>query len=276
MATRGSSTRLVIPEGSDRAILRRLNARATTQLGALAAAEHREIERNANLQQKGLVPLLNAMDIDRPAVEKAAATVRAANRRRFSAERPGRFEPLKGPNPTRYAPFDFTWSWISGGGLNITRQYGPNARTGETGYSIGIFNGGSLSTQSAVGFWYYATANGTLRVVANATVWGRAYIFSGLFGYASAYAGLRVWVQPYSPFQTYRATTPIYDNSGVLEFDIRYFDYVNRTVSISVPARRNTWYAIWGGAVQSAGAGGVADAVSNFQMHVGPIHYWVD
>jgi hypothetical protein len=223
-----------------------------------------------------LAPLVRALDIDELALEKAVAGVRSANRRRFRSERPGRVNPLKGTNPTRYAPFDFTWRHQSGGGINITRRYGPNAASGETGHSIGIFNGGSVSTQSAVGFWFFATANGTLHVTVNARVWGRAYAFAALLGYASAYAGLRVYVQPYNPFQTYQATTQIYRNNGIAEFDVRSWNYESRNVSISVPARRNTWYAIWGAAVQSAGAGGLADAVSNFQMLMGPVHYWVD
>jgi hypothetical protein len=35
------------------------------------------------------------------------------------------------------------------------------------------------------------------------------------------------------------------------------------------------WYAIWGAAYQSAYAGGIADSVSNFDIYVGPISYFV-
>jgi hypothetical protein len=183
--------------------------------------------------------------------------------------------PFKAHNPVRYAPFDMPWSSASWGGISLGFLRGPNVRTGEIGADMAIFNGGGASSVASVGFWYYAQQAGTLYITSQALVWGRGYVFSALFGYASAYAGLRVYVERYSAdFTTFSARTDIYTRGGVLEFDIRSFDWVTRSVSIAIPLRANTWYAIWTDAVQSAYAGGIADAVSNFDMYAGPVAYF--
>ena len=125
---------------------------------------------------------------------------------------------------------------------------------------------------AAVGFWFYSSGEGSLNITSYATVWGRGYVFSGLFGYASAYAGLRLVVYGPGTANPSIATTDIYNNWGVLEFDITSFDWVTFSVSLSVPAQPG-WYFAWTDAVQSAYAGGIADAVSNFDMYVGPV-WW--
>lgn len=277
MRTTSYPAKIVYPAGADASLLRRLRRKAFENRVKMLEAEHAEFVRNAKLQEQGLQPLLKVLKVDRASIAKAVAAVRKSNRTRFSREKAPLFKPLSAHNPTRYAPFDMPWTHVSGGGLTGLRQYGPDLNTGETGFSIGIWNGGSLSTVSSVGFWYYPNSDATLHVNLNASVWGRAYVYSALLGYASAYAGLRLYIERYSSdFHVHKATSDIYDNWGVLELDARKFDWVSRSVSISLPARRNTWYAIWADAVQRASAGGIADAVSNFCMYMGPVNYWLD
>lgn len=268
---------LVFPTGADAKLLKKLRPKAEAKRLATAKAEHAAFERHLKEGLAASSTFGKVFGLKRDTVAEQTAAARKANRTKLAKLKAPTIEPLVAHNPTRYAPFDMTWSRVSGGGITVLRPYGPNASSGRTGYSIGIFNGGSVSTRTSVGFWYYAGESGTLHVTLSARIWGRAYVYSALFGYASAYAGLRVWIERNSSdFRAWHATNPIYDNNGVVEFDLRNFDWVTRTVSISAPVRAHTWYSIWGEAVQSAGAGGIADAVSNFSMYMGPVSYWLD
>ncbi len=102
--------------------------------------------------------------------------------------------------------------------------------------------------------------------------WGAGYVASA-FGYASAYAGLQLFVRDHSTGDVYVTTTDIYNKSADgFGFDITRFDGNLISALYYVPVHANSWYEVWGGAVQHAYAGGiVADAVSNFDMYVSPI-----
>jgi hypothetical protein len=266
----------VFPEGADRKLLQGLQRKALAERKRLFQDEHKKFLEEAEMKAKVLEPITSKLAISRREIESLMSEQRAKMKKLLSGAKPGAIKPLKGDNPVRYAPYDMPWSSISCGGITYCHLYGPKPATGEAGASLGIFNGGGASSVASNGFWYYAQQNGTLYLTIQALVWGRGYVFSGLFGYASAYAGLRAYVERYSSdFTTFKATSNIYDNWGVLEFDIRTFDWVNRSVSLTLPVRRNTWYAIWADMVQSAYAGGIADSVSNFDMYVGPVSYFV-
>lgn len=268
---------IIYPNGADLKLLKRLEKKREAERTAVAKAEHAAFERHLKEGLRDSSPFAKAFGLDREVLVRQVSARRKAHQKALAKLKAPEIQPLKAHNPTRYAPFDLPWSWVSGGGITALTPYGPNVNTGRTGYSIAIFNGGSVSTVSSVGFWYYAGESGSLHITLNANIWGRAFVYSALFGYASAYAGLRVWVERNaSDFRTWSATTPIYNNNGVVEFDLREFNWVTRTVSITVPVRARTWYSIWGDAVQSAGAGGIADAVSNFSMYMGPVNYWLD
>ncbi len=267
---------LVYPEGADRQLLRKFQAQALAERKRQFGAEHKAFLRQAAMKAKALSPLVNTLGVSKEEIAKLYAKKRKDMQTFLKKETPPAFRPLTSHNPVRYAPYDMTWSSASWGGITIGFLRGPNAKTGEIGADMGIFNGGGASTVCSVGFWYFAQHDSTLFLSVQASVWGRGYVFSGLFGYASAYAGLRAYVERYSSdFKVFSATTDIYDDWGVLEFDIGTFDWVTRTVGIIVPLRANTWYAIWADAVQHAYAGGIADSVSNFDMYVGPVSYAV-
>ena len=104
-----------------------------------------------------------------------------------------------------------------------------------------------------------------------ANVWGRAAV-GAAFGYANAYAGLQVFVRDDSTDETFVTTSDIYNNSAYgFGFDITNVNSYY-TAGLSIPVHANTWYEVWGGAVQHAYAAGVvAGAASNFDIFIGPI-----
>ena len=104
-----------------------------------------------------------------------------------------------------------------------------------------------------------------------ASVWGVGLV-EAAFGYANAYAGLQLFVRGDSTKETFVQTTDIYNKSA----DGFGFDWTNVDAYYSagtvIAVHANTWYEVWGGAVQHARAGGLAaDAVTNFDMYIGPI-----
>ncbi len=270
-----SRSKPVYPEHADLEFLRRLHRKSTQEREKRFRAQYEAFMRDSKMKEQALIPLIKQFGVNREVVERTYAGKRKEMQRLLTSTKPGPVKPLTTHNPVRYAPFDMPWSSANWGGITVGYLRGPNITTGEIGADMGIFNGGGASSVVSVGFWYYALQAATLYITTQALVWGRGYVFAGLFGYASAYAGLRVYVERYSPdFTTFSATTDIYNNWGILEFDIRYFDWVTRTASIAVPLRANTWYAIWTDAVQNAYAGGIADSVSNFDMYVGPVSFF--
>ncbi|MDQ2913451.1 MAG: hypothetical protein M3T56_09365 [Chloroflexota bacterium] len=267
--------RILIPEGAEARLIRDFHRRATADLDRRGKEAHTAFLRSSEMKSRAATKLAASFGIKVRDAEEAIAGERKRLRRYVRGAKPSRFRALKEHNPVRYAPYAFPWSYINCGGITYCSLYGPSAGSGQIGADLAIFNGGGASSGSAVGFWYYAQQSGTLYTTVQASVWGRGYVFSGLFGYASAWAALRVYVQRYSPFTTWSASANIYNNWGVLEFDIHTFDWETRTVSLAVPVVAGNWYAIWGAAYQSAYAGGVADSVSNFDLYVGPVSYFL-
>ncbi|MEK6225531.1 MAG: hypothetical protein AABM40_04465 [Chloroflexota bacterium] len=266
--------KVLFPEGADRQLLRRFHTRSVAELEKRNKEAHTLFLRESAIKARTGAKLAESFGPKQRDMEKALTAERRRLREYVRGAKPTRFQTLKAHNPVRYAPFDFPWSYINCGGISYCSLHNPNASSGEIGADLGIFNGGGASSGSAVGFWHYAQQSGTLYTTVQASVWGRGYVFSGLFGYASAWCALRVYVQRYSPFTTWSASTDIYNNWGVLEFDIRTFNWETRSVSIAIPVVAGNWYAIWGAAYQSAYAGGVADSVSNFDIYIGPISYF--
>lgn len=267
------------PKGFDLETLKQMQ----NQGAALRQQRFNEAHKNhleqAALKAQGLTAVVEQFGAKSDVVEKAAAERRQAMQNQLLTAKPTPFKPVQGHNPARYAPFDFSWDSINCGGITACSLYGPNAETGEAGADLAIFNGGGSSAEVCNGFWYYSQHEGTLYVDVQAWVWGRGYIFSGLFGYAQAYAGLSTYVEEYvDGVQTgyHKNRADIYNHSGILAFDITTFDWVVKNVAISVPVRANTWYAIWGCLEQNAYAGGIADAVSNFDMYLAPVVYFME
>jgi hypothetical protein len=268
-------TDVVFPPYSDVKFLKSLHKKATQEREKKAREDHQAFLRDSRMKERAMAPLVKQLGLSRDDMERTFDEERKQQQALAKAKPPPP-PVITGHNPVRFAPFDMPWSYASWGGISVAFLRGPNAASGEIGADMGIFNGGGASTVASVGFWYYGQQEGTLYITTQALVWGRAYIFAGLFGYASAYAGLRVYVERYSAdFTTFSGTTDIYNNAGFFTLDIRSFDWVTRTASVVIPVRANTWYAIWTDAVQSAYAGGLADSVSNFDMYVGPVSYFV-
>ncbi|MBV9178227.1 MAG: hypothetical protein JO297_14445 [Nitrososphaeraceae archaeon] len=268
--------KIVYPKGSDRETLKKLHSIASERRKEQFTKQHEEFIKTAKLKAESLSPLVDMLNIDRKRVEETISNTRKAMQERIGNKEPPTFESEVSHNPVRYAPFDMPYTNISCGGITYcSLRNDPNS--GEIGADLAIFNGGGGSSVSSIGFWYYAGQSGTLSVIINASVWGSGYVFSALFGYASAYARLRAYIEKYSSdFKVYTSSTNIYDRSGVLEFDITNFDWQSFSVGISIPVDAGTWYAIWADAVQGAYAGGIADSVSNFDMYVNSVVYSLD
>ena len=270
-----ASDQTAFPQGADHEMLRSFQRRSALDRERQFMDEHDSYIRKAKQAEQGLTPIADLSGIKRDEAAKVLVERRKQMQEFLRQQVPTSVEPLTGHNPAKYAPYPLTWSAINCGGITYCTLRGPNGSSGEEGADLAIFNGGGASSVASVGFWYYAQEAGTLYISVQALVWGWGYVFSGLFGYANAYCGLRAYVEQYSsPFKVYTATTGIYDNGGVLVVDATNFNWVTRSASLAVPLVPQTWYAIWADDVQHAYAGGLADSVSNFDFYVGPIYYF--
>jgi|SRR2546421_1951409 len=266
------------PSGFDQQALEKLQQSGVAERDRRFRAAHQDFLEKAKREEQGLSLITGSLGMKSQNVEHAMAAKRKETQALVRQAQPTPFKPPKGHNPVRYAPFDSPYSAIDCGGITECTLRGPNTETGEIGADLDSFNAGGASAVASVGFWYYSQQEGTLYITAQAWIWGVGHIFSGLFGYASAYCGLRAYIEEYtdSGLNVYTSITDIYNNSSALAFDITNFDWVSRTVSIAVPTRANTWYTIWTDDVQSVYASGIADAVSNFDMYVGPVAYFTE
>jgi|SRR5579883_78504 hypothetical protein len=268
-----------MPEGVNLEYLNNLQKRGDAAREKEAKAAHQDMLQRAYMHQQGLSSAIEQLGVDEQRIKEAVDAKRTSLQQQMNQRKPPSFTPRKGHNSARYAPFDFQWDSINCGGITSCSLYGPDAELGLIGADLASYNAGGGASNSGVGFWYNASAEGTMFVDVQAYVWGVGYVYSALFGYAQAYAGLRVYVEEYSGgnlANVYQATTDIYNDSGVVVVDVTDFNWEIKNVTISVPVQANTWYAIWGTAVQNAYAGGIADAVSNFEMYIGPITYNID
>ena len=268
-----------MPEGIDLEFLKNLQKRGDAAREKETKAAYQALLQKAYIHQQGLDPVIEQLGVDEQKIQEAASVKREGLQQQMNQRKPSPFTPRKGHNSARYAPFDFQWDSINCGGITSCSLYGPDAESGIVGADLASYNAGGGYSNSGVGFWYNSPTDGTMSVDVQASVWGVGYVYSALFGYAEAYTGLRVYVEEYldgNLSQVYQATTDIYKDSGILVLNITEFNWETKDVRISVPVQANAWYAIWGNAVQDAYAGGIADAVSNFEMYMGPITYIVE
>jgi hypothetical protein len=260
------------PQGADRRALESGHARTIEEHERLFAAAHDKFLRHSEHKAGALNVSLGLLGVSPEQVEGAAAEQYAAGRDYVRGIHLAPEPPPSGHNPVRYAPYDFSWSGINCGGINACKTYGPDRVTGEIGADLFSSTAGGGSSGVYVGDWFYSQSEDTWSVSVQAYVWGVGYVASA-FGYAAAYAGLQLFVRDHSNGNTYTTTTDIYNKSADgFGFDITEFDSTTVSVLSYIPVHANTWYEVWGGAVQHAYAGGiVADAVSNFDMYVSPI-----
>jgi hypothetical protein len=260
------------PAGADRKLLKTAHARTIKELEKRFAAAHKTFLRNSGLKARAIDKSMALLNVDRDQVKRAVGKQFASN---FAdarkTGRPPKRPLLRGHNPARYAPYDFSWSGRNCGGIAICKTYGPNASDGEVGLDLGIIEEGGAAGGAYVGDWFFSQTEDTWNVSVQANVWGIGLV-EAAFGYASAYAGLQLFVREDPSGETFVITTDIYNKSA----DGFGFDWTNvdayYSAQLDVPVRANTWYEVWGGAVQHAYAGGVAaGAVTNFDMFIAPI-----
>jgi hypothetical protein len=272
MAARGA---VRYPAGADRKLLKSAHARTIKELETRFAATHKTFLRHSELTARTLDKSMALLDVDRDQVKRAVGKQFASNFAYVRKTRPPPKRPVRGHNPARYAPYDFSWSGKNCGGIAICSTYGPNQATGEVGLDFHLIEAGEgkgASGGAYVGDWFFSPSEDTWGMWVAANVWGRAAV-GAAFGYANAYAGLQVFVRDDSTDETFVATSDIYNNSvHGFGFDIKNVDDLYVTAGLSIPVHANTWYEVWGGAVQHAYASGaVAGATSRFDMFIGPI-----
>lgn len=260
------------PQGADRKLLESGHARSLEEHKRRFEAGHETFLHESKLKANALNSSLELLGVDRNQVKASVGDHYAAGREYVRGVKLSPKRPPSEHNPVRYPPYDFSWSGMNCGGIDLCKLYGPNAASGEIGADMGIIEAGGASSGAYVGDWFYSQSNETWSVSVQAYVWGIGYVASA-FGYAAAYAGLQLFVRNHSTGDVFVTTTDIYNKSADgFGFDITRTNGKLVSALYYVPAQANTWYEIWGGAVQHAYAGGVvADAVTNFDMYVSPI-----
>jgi len=259
------------PAGADRKLLKSAHARTIKELETRFAAAHKTFLRGSELKARTIDKSMALLDVDRDQVKRAVEKQFASNFAFVRKSRRPPKRPLRGHNPARYAPYDFSWSGKNCGGIAICSTYGPNQATGSVGHDLGTIEAGEAAGGAYVGDWFFSQSEDIWSVSVQARVWGIGLV-EAAFGYANAYAGLQLFVRDDSTDETFVQTSDIYNNSA----DGFGFDFTNvdayYSAQLYIPVHANTWYEVWGGAVQHAYAGGaVAGAASNFDIFIGPI-----
>jgi hypothetical protein len=258
------------PEGADQALLKRFAKKAMLVREKCFKRSHDALLRRAKAFAK-------RVDLNEDVTKAIADQRRLVEKLR--REKPPKFVPLKGHNPARYAPFEWSSSFIDCGVPrpgDACELRGPDPTTGEIGATLykrarlSDFSDAS-SAISSVGFWYYPSASGTLSVTAQAYISGLAHAL-----YGETYAGLAVSVEAGFPSMQcpLQSITDIFRSTVTPWEDLNlFFGYLptweGRTVSIVTPVQRYHWYLITVSALQHV----ISWASSDFDMYVGPISY---
>jgi hypothetical protein len=269
-----TKSQITFPEGANQSLLRQRSKKA------LAERERRHKQAHQSLLHRVKLLAKHQPGLNRKDVKNALAEQRRLLQRLYPREEPPPFKPLKGHNPARFVPFDMAWSSLEPAGSGTL--VGPDTATGLIGAHLELEEGGAVSAISSVGFWHFAPIAATLYITVQASVTGRAWTLSG-----ETYAGLQVYVEEYSPdLPVFAAKTDLFRSSvsaagGIIGEDFPvvvlvrsasgFESWTSRTVSIAVPLRPDTWYAIWADAVHYVGGIGVSD----FDMVAGPITFFL-
>jgi hypothetical protein len=211
------------PEGFDRRVLESGHARAIEEHERRFAAAHDEFLRDSEHKASALNASFELLGFSREQVESAVAEQYAASRDYVRGTQLSPEPPPSGHNPVHYPPYDFSWSGINCDGIDACKLYGPDKNAGEVGADLFTSTAGGASSGAYVGDWFYSQSEETWGVSVQAYVWGAGYVASA-FGYAAAYAGLRLFVRDDSTGNVYAATTDIYNKSAYgFGFDITRF-----------------------------------------------------
>jgi hypothetical protein len=142
------------PAGADRKLLKSAHARTIKELETRFAATHKTFLRHSELKARTLDKSMALLDVDRDQVKRAVGKQFASNFAYVRKTRRPPKRPLRGHNPARTAPYDFSWSGKNCGGIDICRTYGPNQATGEVGLDFHIIEAGGASGGAYVGDFF--------------------------------------------------------------------------------------------------------------------------
>jgi len=260
------------PPSADKKLLKPFEKQHREERVRRFKKEHETFISNAKKSAKSAETLLQHLGIsheNRGQIEKYLKEI-SDKRRRSKRPRPS-VKALQSHNIARYAPFDFPilhhyWSGACAYNLN-----GPDARTGAIGAGNATYAGGGITTQSGVGFWYWASRQLTLQVTAQVSAYAQGEVVA-LFGYVQSYIGLRASIiQWTNPRAQASADMPIYDRSGVITFDMRPGQGGEIfTAPVAMPVLAGNWYYILVESIQRAySVVGITE--STFYGGVGPV-----
>ena len=268
---------LSYPSNADKKLLKQFEKNHREERARRFKEEHESFIARAEESAKSAEALVKHLGIkpeDREQIEKHYKEM-SENRRKSKRTIPD-VKALQGHNIARYAPFDSSSYSQSRGGVHVSSLNGPNATTGSIGADHATYApGGGASSNTAVGFWYWAGRATTLQVTVQVSAYAQGQVVAGLIGYSEAYIGLRAAITQWmNPSARASAETSIYDVSGILAFHTR----MGRsgeifTASVSMPVLAGNWYLITAQSIQRAYSGVIGFAESTFYAGVGPITY---
>jgi hypothetical protein len=263
----------------DPSLLKRVARRAAAERHGLFLRDQRDFAEEVKLGSQMARRLGRMLPLSRREREAELEVARKMMRRLIKRGRPPGLEVLRAHNPTRYAPYDASWTDSTPAFLAGSSFFGPDASTGLVGAEMWSAVTGAAVGESLVGFWDFTQPAGTLYVRLAASMYGQAAA-SAFGGFALAQTDLVVIVQQHTMLGIVKTATntasifklvaPLF---GVQTFKI-YSNEV-KSVTISVPLGRGTLFSIWGGLLQRCGAGGVAAASQSLHCLVGPVLYTI-
>jgi hypothetical protein len=210
--------------------------------------------------------------------EQEMESARKMMRRFIDRGRPPGLKVLRSHNPTRYAPYDLSWTHKSQALLAGSSFIGPDINDGRVGAEAWSGITGASQAGSFVGFWDFTLPAGTLYVRVVASMYGQASV-AAIGGFALSQAELVVIVQQHTMLgtvqtnsnatQVFKLVAPLF---GVDTFKI--YSGELKSVTISVPLGRGTLFSIWGGLRQRCAAGGgPAGSSQRLNCLIGPVLY---
>ena len=268
--------RLVIPEGADAKLLRKMYRDAQAIRLAYYKKQHQRFARGCeiNMEAGRLLAESQGIKPQRETKEIKARRLALRNKIHRMGRKPRPLRGFRGHNPLQFPPFN-AGQGIANGGSGVVEwdPWGPDSVQGKTGGRLAVWQSSRPSSGSAyaatdVGFWYYSATFGTLFVTLYTYVIGYGYLYAPYQAtYASAYASAVVQVNGPSGILSNSPTEVYWKGVGGPNSD--YSDpsgyYFAQTAA---PVAANTWYLILGGTVQDVWAGPDADAQVDAYTHI--------
>ena len=202
----------------------------------------------------------------------------------FGKKRPiPKVTPYGGHNPTRFVPYDATWSQLTCAIIaGPCAVYGPDASTGLIGGKVAagtaLFVPGFPNEISSVAIDIPSSATGTLQFGGTFRAWGN-WFFGSIFSWVECFSGVRGYVEEFDPAGNFlnaydQPATVIHHEGSLLHFDNGRLDGLSLSFSGAIPTRAGNIYRLWVDAVQWVTAEGIASGAGvDFTIFVDSISF---